>query len=79
MSRLILKNRDILRAAAKLSGVANSFGSVRFECPCIATTIRCCSANGLIRGATSSVVDAVMISAPSAFAISKPRAISGSV
>ena len=47
-----------------------------FEWLCIATTIRCFSANGAIFFADSSVADAVMISAPSAFAISKPRLIS---
>jgi hypothetical protein len=79
MSRLILKYFDIFVAAAKLSGVANSLGSATFECPCIATIVRCLSANGAIRFATSSVVDAVMISAPSALVISKPRSISASV
>jgi hypothetical protein len=43
MSRLILKYVDIFDAAAKLSGVASSLGSVTFECPCIATTDRCLS------------------------------------
>ena len=61
MSRLTLKYFDIFIAAAKLSGVANSFGSVRFEWLCMPTTILCLSANGATRFATSSVVDAVMI------------------
>ena len=79
MSRFTLNSFDSFIAAAKLSGVANSFGSSMFECPCIATAILCFSASGAIRFATSSVVDAVMISAPSALAISKPRSISASV
>ena len=66
MSRLTLKYFDSAIAAAKLSGVANSFGSLVFEWLCIATTILCFSANGTTRFATSSVVEAVMISAPSA-------------
>ena len=79
ISRFTLKYFDIFMAAAKLSGVANSFGSSTLEWPCIATTIRCFSANGWIRFATSSVVDAVMMPAPSAFAIWNPRSISASV
>jgi len=58
---------------------ANSPGDDVFEWPCIATTIRCFSANGAMRLATSSVVELVMISAPSAAAISKPRSISASL
>ena len=79
MSRFTLKYFDIFIAAAKLSGVANSFGSVTFEWPCIATIVLCFSASGAIRFATSSVVEAVMISAPSALVISNPRSISASV
>ena len=79
MSRLTLKYFDIAIAAAKLSGVANSFGSFTFEWLCIATIILCFSANGTTRLADDSVLDAVMNSAPSARAISKPRSISGSV
>ena len=79
MSRLTLKYFDIFTASAKLSGDANSPGLSTSEWPCIATTIRCFSANGAIRLATSIVVELVMISAPSAFAISKPRSISPSV
>ena len=79
MSRLTLKYFDIFIAAAKLSGVANSFGSFTFEWLCIATIILCFSAKGTTRFAADSVLDAVMNSAPSARAISKPRSISGSV
>ena len=79
MSRLILKYFDSFSAAAKLSGVANSFGSLMFEWLCIATIILCFSANGATRFAAVSVLDAVMNPAPSARAISKPRSISGSV
>ena len=66
MSRLTLNCFDIFMAEAKLSGVQNSFGSVRFECPCIATAIWCFSANGTTRLATVRFVDAVMMFAPSA-------------
>ncbi len=66
MSRLTLKYCDIFSAAAKLSGVANSFGSLMFEWPCRPTTILCLSASGAIRFATSSVVDVVITSVPSA-------------
>jgi hypothetical protein len=45
----------------------------------MATTIWCFSANGTTFRATGRVVEAVMISAPSAFAIWKPRSISSSV
>ncbi len=79
MSRLTLKYFDIFSAAAKLSGVANSLGSFRFEWLCIATIILCFSANGTTRFDAESVVEAVMNSAPSARAISKPRSISASV
>ena len=64
---------------AKLSGVANSFGSFRFEWLCIATSILCLSANGATFLAALTVADAVMKPAPSALAISKPRSISSSV
>ena len=68
-----------MRAAAKLSGVANSLGSLVLEWLCIATAMRCFSANGTTRLATDSVVDAVITPAPNALAISKPRSISASV
>jgi hypothetical protein len=45
----------------------------------MATGISCFAASGAMRLATSSVVDAVMIPAPRARAISKPRSISASV
>ena len=79
MSRFTLKYFESVIAAAKLWAVANSFGSVVLEWPCIATTIWCRSANGTTRRATGIVVDAVMYSAPSALVISKPRSISASV
>ena len=79
MSRLTLRYFDIFIAAAKLSGVANSFGSVMFEWPCRPTTILCLSASGAIRFATVICVDVVMTLVPSALVISKPRSISASV
>ena len=59
--------------------MANSLGSVTFEWLCIATGILCFVANGTMRRAASIVAEAVMISAPSALAISNPRLISSSV
>ena len=79
MSRLMTKYFDMASAAAKLSGVANSLGSFTFAWLCIATRNLCLSANGATRAAAFSVADAVMKSAPSALAISKPRSISSSV
>ena len=79
MSRLTRNSGDIASAAVKLAGVANSFGSVRFEWLCIATGTPCFSAKGTSRFAIRSVVEAVITSAPSALAASKPRVISSSV
>ena len=79
MSRLTLKYFDIFIAAAKLSGVANSFGSLMFEWPCRPTTILCLSAIGAIRFATVIVRRGRHDLVPSAFVISKPRSISASV
>ena len=79
MSRLIRNKGDSVSAVARLSSVANSFGSVTFEWLCIATGILCFAANGAMRRAASIVAEAVMISAPNALAISNPRSISASV
>ena len=79
MSRLMTKYFDIASAAAKLSGVANSLGSLMFAWLCIATRYWCLSANGATRCAAFSVADAVMKSAPNALAIRNPRSISSSV
>ena len=73
MSRLIRKYFESFNTAAKLSGVANSFGSLIFEWLCIETIILCFSAKGATRFAVVSVLEAVMNSAPSARATSKPR------
>ena len=78
MSRLTLTYGESAIAAAKLSGLANSFGSEMFEWLCTATTIWCRAAKGTTRFIAERVDEAVMISAPSARAISKPRSISSS-
>ena len=70
---------DIASTVVKLWGVANSFGSVTFEWLCMATAILCFSANGTTRLAIVTVVEAVMTSAPNAFAALKPSSISSSV
>src|SRR5262245_52710691 len=79
MSRFTAKYLDIARADVKLSGLANWFGSVRLEWPCMATVILYFSAKGATRFAELNVDDAVMRLTPSALAIWKPRSISSSV
>ena len=79
MSRLMAKRFDCASAVAKLSGVANSFGSFVFEWLCIATVILYFSTNGTRRGTVFRFDDAVISFTPSAWACSKPFSISRSV
>ena len=79
MSRLMTKYFDMASAAAKLSGVANSLVSFGVRVVVHRDAVLAACRRRAPHGAAFSVADAVMKSAPSALAISKPRSISSSV